>query len=277
MAQTVKAKKKQESSSPVRFLLAGVVIAVLVVGYYYYLNNRTGTVGHEEETVAADPVAQILSRNLETDYPPTPREVVRYYASLEQCLYNEVLDEDRLRMLSSQMRLLFDPDLQALNSEESFLTQLSAEIAAKESADISIFTYKVSSSVDVFYFEKNGYECSRLYCTYMERIGTQMSNYKVVYVLRKDMDQHWKIYGWQPVADDDKSGAQPTPASAEQAGTDASNNTSYNSEQGDNASGGNDAGEGGADVQTPAPSIAPNIVPDITPQIVPDDAGGSDG
>ena len=36
----------------------------------------------------------------------------------------------------------------------------------------------------------------------MERVGTQMVNSRTVYVLRKDQEGHWKIYGWQPVHDE---------------------------------------------------------------------------
>ena len=65
-----------------------IVIGVLVVllgGYYFYLSNYKMP---EEETVITK-VQEVLLKNLDTDYPPTPREVIKYYSEITKCLYNE--------------------------------------------------------------------------------------------------------------------------------------------------------------------------------------------
>ena len=67
-------------------MLILIVLVCAVIGYYYYVANR-GPKAEEskmtEETAEITPVQNVLMRNLETNYPPTPKEVVKYYA----CLY----------------------------------------------------------------------------------------------------------------------------------------------------------------------------------------------
>ena len=62
-----------------------VILAALVGGYFLYLSNRK--VEQKDTTVTA--VQNVILRNLETDYPPSPKEVVKYYSDISKCLYNE--------------------------------------------------------------------------------------------------------------------------------------------------------------------------------------------
>ncbi|MBQ7556748.1 MAG: hypothetical protein IJT00_01670 [Lachnospiraceae bacterium] len=214
MAQAAAKSENRSGTGLVRVIIAGLLIAAISIGYFYYLSNRQRSEEHREEVAEASVLAGLLSKNMENDYPPSPKAVVTYFAELEQCLYNEKLSPEELSLLAERMRYMFDDALKEVNSQEQLESQLRNEIAVKDSGNISIFAFKVSASVDVFYFKKDGYECSRLYCTYMERVGTQMVNSRSVYVLRKDQDGHWKIYGWQPVHDDEtpetqSAGTQP--------------------------------------------------------------------
>ena len=67
-----------------------IILACLVVGYYFYLSNNSGK--KEEEPAAAEVMTmtqKALSRNLQSNYPPSPREVVKYFSEITQCFYNE--------------------------------------------------------------------------------------------------------------------------------------------------------------------------------------------
>ena len=66
-----------------------VIVAVFVValvGYYCYLVNRDREALAEKNLTT---VQKVLARDLEKDYPPSPREVVKYYNEVMKCFYNE--------------------------------------------------------------------------------------------------------------------------------------------------------------------------------------------
>ena len=53
-----------------------VLLVLAVVGYYAYISNRNRESGKEPEMTL---VQATLSRDLSKDYPPTPKEVIKYY------------------------------------------------------------------------------------------------------------------------------------------------------------------------------------------------------
>lgn len=63
-----------------------MVLIVAVVGYYCYLVNRSNRRAEERSLTT---VENILLRDLENNYPPTPKEVIRYYNDIIKCFYNE--------------------------------------------------------------------------------------------------------------------------------------------------------------------------------------------
>ena len=61
--------------------------------------------------------------------------------------------------------------------------------------------YSVSAAADVERFDEDGFEWARLYATYRLRQGTEYLYSNEVFLLRKDDDGHWKIYGFDLVED----------------------------------------------------------------------------
>ena len=64
-----------------------------------YLSNRK--VEQKDTTVTA--VQNVILRNLETDYPPSPKEVVKYYSDISKCLYNETYTDEQFEQMESMM------------------------------------------------------------------------------------------------------------------------------------------------------------------------------
>ena len=183
-----------KKSGIVKIVIIGIVLAVLVVGYFYYLSN----VGDEpqEENVESTAVQIVLLRDLDKNYPPTPKEVVKYFNEISKCFYNEKYTEDELYALAMKIQGLYDDELIANNTEEQYLKDLRSDIDDFKNQDRTISSYELSASTDVEEFMENGYSCARLYCNYNIRQGTKMITSRVVFVLRKDEDNHWKILGW---------------------------------------------------------------------------------
>lgn len=183
-----------KKSGIVKIVIIGVVLAALVVGYFYYLSSKGKE--SDEEVVESTAVQAVLMRDLDKSYPPTPKEVVKYFNEISKCFYNEKYTESELYDLAIKIQGIYDDELVANKSEEQYLKDLKSDIDDMKNQDRSISSYELSASTDVEEFVENGYSCARLYCTYNIRQGTKMISSRVVFILRKDDNGHWKILGW---------------------------------------------------------------------------------
>lgn len=183
-----------KNKSGIKLLIIGIILAALVLGYFFYLSNQKSE--NKEEVVESTKVQSVLMKDLEKSYPPTPKEVVKYFNEISECFYNETYSEEELYDLAMQIQGLYDEELIAQKTEEQYLTDLKSDIAEMKEQDRSISSYTLSASTDVEIFSENGRKCARLYCEYNIRQGTSMVPSMVVFILRQDEEEHWKILGW---------------------------------------------------------------------------------
>lgn len=170
-----------------------IVIFGLVVLYAVLLSRaRTGAA----EAVLT-PAQAVLNRDLDKNYPATVKEVIKYYAEIEKCFYNEECTDSEIEALGVQARKLYDADLLANNEMAGYITKLKADIKGFKDAKRRLISVSVASSTNVDYFSEDGYDFARIYCGYTvkESDGRAGSEGRV-YLLRRDEDRHWKIYGW---------------------------------------------------------------------------------
>ncbi|MBD5548861.1 MAG: hypothetical protein HDQ97_16005 [Lachnospiraceae bacterium] len=185
-------KKKQTG---IKVLIVGVVLICLVLGYFYYLSNRKPK-QDSNDSVKISAVQEVLFRNLDNNYPPTPREVVKYFCEIAQCLYRDSYTEEEFLELAMQARRLYDDELLANNAEQQYIESLRWDINQFKEEEIVISSYAPASSTDVEYFTQDGYSWAQMRCTFTLRKGTQLASSEEIFLLRKDADGHWKIYGW---------------------------------------------------------------------------------
>lgn len=180
---------------------SAAVLAVMVItvfALYYYLVNKVEWSDPEVETSA---VEDVLLKNLETDYPATVREVIKYYNEIMSCYYGENPTDEELKKLADKAMELYDAELVDYQSEEMYIEDLKAEIAAFAASDTVLSHVALSSSTAVDYYTYNGRECAQIRCIYTMRQKTGLMTIKEVYVLRKDDSGRWKILGWTPAED----------------------------------------------------------------------------
>lgn len=173
-----------------------LLLFFMLIAYYFYLSNRNRGVVEEESNVEATRVQDILIQDLERNYPATPKEVIKYYSEITQCVYNEEYTEEELERLSNRALELYDSELANMKSKEAYLKDLKADVSKFKQEKIVVSSYRVSNSTDVKYFTVSGRECAGLYCTYTLRKGTSLEYTQEVFILRKDEVGHWKILGW---------------------------------------------------------------------------------
>ena len=82
-------------------------------------------------------------------------------------------------------------------TEEEYLENLKLDILSMSENVIS--SYSLPSSTDVDYFSQDGYDWAKLYCNFNIRKGTDIINTVEQFLLRKDENGRWKIYGWKLV------------------------------------------------------------------------------
>lgn len=177
-----------------------IILACLIIGYYFHLSNREKPETAETEDVELMTMSQAaLLRNLDSNYPPSPREVVKYFSEITQCYYNEEHDEEELEALGLKMREIYDDELVANQTEEEYLDLLKKDVDEYKSNNRTIVSYSPSSSIDVEFFSQDGYECARLYCIYDIQQGSVLYKTTLCFILREDENSHYKIYGWEKV------------------------------------------------------------------------------
>lgn len=190
-----------KNSKVAKTIIIVAALAAIILVYYYSLSHRAKR-QEVEETIAATVVQSILMRDLEHNYPPTPKEVVKYYAEITECFYNETYSDEELVQLAGKIQMLYDAELVANKTQEQYMQDLRDDIAEMKGEQLTVASYEVSSSTDVEYFEQGEYSCARLYCTfYLKKQGGSRVPSQERFVLRQDGDGHWKILGWELVED----------------------------------------------------------------------------
>ena len=186
-----------------RITIIIVLLVMAVVGYYAFLSGRAKQQRADKNMTA---VEAALSRNLDKEYPPTPKEVMKYYNDIIKCYYNEEVTDEEVESLGLKARGLFDEKLLAANEVGSYLIKLKEDVKGYHDAKRKITNAAVASSTNVDYYERDGYSFARLLCTYNINENGKSDTMKIIYLLRKDSDRHWKIYGWDFEANVDLNG-----------------------------------------------------------------------
>lgn len=190
----------KKTQGGVKALIIGIILMCLVLGYYYYLSNKKEDV-KEETSVTLTAVQEVLMKNLDSNYPPSPREVLKYYGELAQCLHNETYSDEEFLQLAVQAQKLYDDELIANQTQDQYIQDLQWDINNMKQQEIVISSYTPASSTDVDYFDADGYSWAKLNLTFTLRQGTALNMTEEVFLLRKDEEGHWKIYGWKLAED----------------------------------------------------------------------------
>lgn len=188
--------KSKGSASGIKGFIIGLILIGLVVGYFYYLSVKSQS-GNEDEDVEISAAQEVLMRNMDKNYPPSPREVLKYYGQIIQCFYSEEYTEEEFEQLAARALELYDDELAMNQTPQQYLENLSWDINQWKEQNTVVSSYSLPSSTDVEFFTEDGYSWARLYFGLNLRTGKQLNMTNALYLLRKDDQGHWKIYGWK--------------------------------------------------------------------------------
>jgi hypothetical protein len=179
-----------------KFIILFVAVIAVVLGFYYYLSNIKEK-SMADDFVKVSRVREVLSRNLDARYPPTPKEVVRFFAEITQSLHNDDYTNHEFEDMGLQLYRLYDDELAENNPWESYLDDLRVDVNSYRNKDYVMTSYLVSNSTDVIYFSEEGSDYARMHCLFTLRRGTEFFSLDHQFLLRKGEQGRWKILGWQ--------------------------------------------------------------------------------
>lgn len=178
-----------------------ILIAVLIVGAFALVTYRTPK--SAEQTAEVEEKDELMNKNIEVNYPTTPREVMKLYNRYILCLYGvegDKLTDDEVRALGRKMRVMYDEELLASNSEEANLEKLMQEITAFRDDGKVIIQANVCDSNEVDYIDVEDSSGALLESSYFIKKGSkEFSRTYQQYLMRKDESGNWKILGFVKV------------------------------------------------------------------------------
>ena len=179
-------------------VIAVLCIVLIVGGYVFWTKQNEKPTADMELTT----VQKMITKDLEKNYPATPREVVKVYNEIITCFYNEEYTEDELIALGEQARALMDAELLANNPKDEYFKDLKAEIVDYKQDERIIISYNLCSSNEVQFVTVDERECAYVQTSYFIKDKTGHSRTYQMYVVRKDDDGNWKILVFYQVEGD---------------------------------------------------------------------------
>ena len=180
----------------IRIGIVVIVCASLVVGYYFYLSRRVTSaddvlVGEQSE------VDKVLERDMILNYPPTPREAIKFYNRILKLYYDPNTTDEQVEKLCDQAMMLFDPALLQQNPRDVYVANVKAEIKDFRERKKKIVTTDVCDTSDVIYKKMNGDDMAYVLAYYFISEGSDYQATYQKYALRKDDFGNYKILAFQ--------------------------------------------------------------------------------
>lgn len=173
-----------------------MIFGIAIVAIYFKLSTSTSPIIKDSISDKSE-LETLLEKDIDNNYPSSPREVVKLYTRIMKCFYNESLEDEQVNQLATQICLLYDAELLANNPYEDYLLDLKVEITDYRNAKRNIMNEVIEDSNQVKNWTKAGTEYASLTAGYTIK---EKDNYTKLYedfILRKDEKGNWKILGWK--------------------------------------------------------------------------------
>lgn len=190
----------------VKYVIVAIAcICAICAGFYFFSQGN----GETEKELTE--IEKVIVKDLESNYPKTPREVVKFYNRIVKCYYGgEQLTEKQVNDLVDQMLCILDDDLLLINSRDSYYSSVVQEINQYKRAKKQLISTDVCDTNDVKYVtdDKNGKEEKIAYVDasyFMNTDGKFAYTYQQ-FVLRQDEDGLWKILAFYQIEGEKSDG-----------------------------------------------------------------------
>ena len=184
-------------------LVSLVVLGALAVYYQYMKRQQMQETVHTPTTETE----KLVAKDLEMGYPETPKEVIKLFGRMNQCIYNKKLSDDDFSSLVGQLRTLYCDDLKELNSQEKMESDIEEEKETYQSQNRKIINYNIDEEQKYQYKTIDGVQMVYLKFSYFIRAD---SNYNTVnwYAILVKEDDKWKIREFNPLGTEEGDSAE---------------------------------------------------------------------
>lgn len=187
-------------------IIALITVVALCFGFYFvkkYVDANSGENGNLTK------VQKLITRNLDENYPQTPRAVVKLYNQFINCYYKEKYSDEELDSLVEQAQKLFDDELKQNNPKDKLKASVMADVKDYKDRSKVISQTSVCDTDEVRFVtdKEKGDSLAYVQASYFIKEKKEYSRTYQMYVLRKDASGRWKIITYYQLegnqADDD--------------------------------------------------------------------------
>lgn len=173
-----------------------VILGCIIVGGFAYFANRKNE-EKIEPMVVVTTATKLIEKDLNKEYPPTPREVIKLYSSILKCVYSDDITENELSSLCNQAILLYDEELLGVNKKEEIITNLKSEVEMYHTTEQIVSSCVIDSGDNIITWSEEDKEYAKVGAVYTIRKVSDYTKTTEEFILRKDSTGQWKIVGWR--------------------------------------------------------------------------------
>lgn len=183
---------KQKSGISIKSITVVILLIAIILFYFNYLSNRSSKQKTQREI---DELTALSEYDMITEYPKTPRDVVKMHCRFFKVFYGQDLTDDDLYILNQQIRHLYSTELLAYNTEPDMLKSLKTSIENMRSEKYEYKTFLLPEASQVKNYTQNGKEMATMEVKITVDTKDSPGYLYLQYVLVKENEQ-WKILAW---------------------------------------------------------------------------------
>lgn len=192
-------RERIQNKKTIAIIVLMILISVGVITYFIYINIKKEDEGKTEAVYEESELNKLLKRDLSEDYPPTAREVLKFYSRILCQFYGDTQIEDEdFDILVDQLRELYASELLEENSKETQIQNLKDEIQEYRDISKKIRGYQIEKADSAISWESEEKELQRLIAVYTFLQNNRTGQTYEEFLLCKE-DGKWKILGWNTV------------------------------------------------------------------------------
>ena len=177
-------EKKNKKRGLITFLILVVlvVLGVLAVYYQYMKKLQLQDTVHTPTTETE----KLVAKDMDAGYPETPKEVIKLFGRINQCIYNKKLSDDDFSTLVGK------------NSQDKMESEISAEKKKYPPKKRKIINYSIEDENKFQYKTIDGTEMVYLKFSYFVRTDDDYNTVNWYAILVKE-DGKWRIREFNPL------------------------------------------------------------------------------
>ena len=186
-----------KKKSPLGTIVFMVLFAAVVIGIYFAITRNKDNSSTKEIPAETSEADTLIKKDLDWEYPATPREVLKLYCRITKCLYNDDLTDEQIKKLVSQVRNLYSFELLENNAEDEQIAFIKGDRAEYKKDKKTIFSFAIDRANNIEYMDTKAGKTAVIKMYFTLKAGAQMDRSFEEFSLIQQDDGKWKIAAWR--------------------------------------------------------------------------------